>query len=60
MTFKNPYSLLLFLPLLIISIYIGKNYHSKFFRTNFPIEFPLNYTFKIFFLLKTLDFMQEF
>ena len=48
MSFKNPYFLLLFIPLLLISIYVGKNYHSRFFRTNFPLEFPLNYTFKLF------------
>jgi len=48
MSFKNPYFLLLFLPLLFFSIYVGKNYYSRFFKTNFPLDLPLNYNFKIF------------
>jgi len=54
MVFKNPYLLLLFIPLALISIYAGKNYHNRFHRTNFPPEL-FNYSFKIF-LVENLGF----
>jgi Ca-activated chloride channel family protein len=48
MSFKNPYFFLLLIPLLIAAVYVSKNYHRVFFKTNFPIELKKNYTIRVF------------